>query len=81
MPKELNHSKKGFINTQNTDNNKYFKFCLVRYLNPAEKNPARTKKTNKEISKTTFNKDIDILLIKVKEQFHYILIKDYNTSM
>ena len=33
LPKELNNSIKRLINTQNEDN-KCFRWCLVRYLNP-----------------------------------------------
>ena len=36
LPKELNHPRKGLINIQNIDDNKYFKWSIVRYLNPAK---------------------------------------------
>ena len=39
LPKELDHPRKGLINIQDT--NECFKWCLVRYLNPAHHNPAR----------------------------------------
>ena len=32
LSKELNHSRKSFINIQNTDDNEYLKWCLARYL-------------------------------------------------
>ena len=44
LPKELNHSRKGFINIQNFNDGKCFKWCLVRYLNPADLHPARVGK-------------------------------------
>ena len=31
LRKEFVHPRKGFINIQNTDDNEYFKGCLVRY--------------------------------------------------
>ena len=40
LPKELDHPRKGLINIQNTDDNEYFKWCLVRYLNPVDHHPA-----------------------------------------
>ena len=46
-PKELDHSRKGLINIQNTDDNECFKCCLVRYLNPANHPPARITKADK----------------------------------
>ena len=39
LPKELNHTKV-LINIQNIDESKYFKGCLVKYLHPADHNPA-----------------------------------------
>ena len=41
LPKELDHPRKGLINTENIDDNECFKWCLVRYLNPADHPPAR----------------------------------------
>ena len=38
LPKELNHSRKGLTNIQNIDDNKCFKWCLVGYLHPVDKN-------------------------------------------
>ena len=50
--KELDHLRKGLINIQNIDNNKSFKWCLVRYLNPADRNPATKILPNSLILKT-----------------------------
>ena len=36
LPKELDHPRKGLINVQNNNDNECFKWCLVRYLNPAD---------------------------------------------
>ena len=41
LQKELDHP---LINIQNIDDNEYFRWCLVRYLNPADLNPARITK-------------------------------------
>ena len=39
LPKEHKNPMKGLINIQN-ENNECFKWCLVRYLNHVNKNPA-----------------------------------------
>ena len=39
------------INTQNIDNNECFKRCLVKYLNLADRNPARITKVDKDFAK------------------------------
>ena len=51
LPKELDHPRKGLINIQNTDDNECFKWCLVRYLNPADRNPVRITKANEDFAK------------------------------
>ena len=51
LPKELHHPRKGLINIKNTNDNDCFKWCLVRYLNPADRNPARITKTDKDFAK------------------------------
>ena len=56
--KELDNPKKGWINIQNTDNNEYFKLCLVRYLHPEDHNPARIRKNDKHSARTFEFKDI-----------------------
>ena len=38
LPEELNHPRKGLINIQNIDDNEFFKWSLVKYLNPADRN-------------------------------------------
>ena len=44
LPKKLDHPRKGLINIQNIDDSECFKWCLVRYLNPADRNPIRITK-------------------------------------
>ena len=45
------------INIQNTDDNECFKWCLVRYLNPADHHPVRITKTDGDFSKRLDFKD------------------------
>ena len=56
--KELDHPRKGLIIVQNADDNKCFKWCLVRYLNPTYHNPGRITKPDKDFAKTLDFKDI-----------------------
>ena len=58
MPKELEHPRNGLINIQNIDDNEYFKWCLVRYLNPADHNPRRITKADKNFAKRLDFKEI-----------------------
>ena len=60
LPQELGHPRKGLINIQNIhDNNKYFKWYLVRFLNSADHNPRRITKADKDFAKKTLDfKDI-----------------------
>ena len=51
LPKELDHPRKGLINIQNTDDNECFKWCLIRYLNPADHQSARITKVDKDFAK------------------------------
>ena len=46
------------INIQNADDNECVKFCLVRYLNPADHNPRRSMKLDKYFVKRLDFKDI-----------------------
>ena len=70
LPKELDHSKKGLINIQNIGGNECFKWCLIRYLNPADHQPARTAKAGKGFSKI-FNFKYLQFPVKAKD-FHKI---------
>ena len=58
IPKELDHPRKALINVQNIDDNECFKWCLLRYLNPADHQPARIKKADKDFAKRLDFKDI-----------------------
>ena len=51
LPKELDHPRKGLINIQNTDDNECFKWCLIRYLNPADHHSARITKADEDFAK------------------------------
>ena len=46
------------INIQNTDDNECFKWCLVRYLNPANHHPAIITKADKDFAKRRDFKDM-----------------------
>ena len=58
LPKELDHPRNRLINIQNIDDNECFKWCLVRYLNPADHHPARITKADKDFAKRLDFKDI-----------------------
>ena len=58
LPKELDHPRKSLINVQNTDDNECFKWCFVRYLNPADHNPRRITKADQDFAKRLDLKDI-----------------------
>ena len=46
LPTKLRNPKKRLINIKNKDN-KYFRWCHVRHLNPQIKHPERIKKEDK----------------------------------
>ena len=46
------------INIQNIDDNECFKWCLIRYLNPADRNPVKPTKADKDFAKKIDFKDI-----------------------
>ena len=52
LPQDLYHLRKGLINIQNIDDSECFKWCLVRYLNPADHYPARITKLTKILLKS-----------------------------
>ena len=47
LPKELDHPKEGLINIQNIIDNECFKWCLIRYLHPADHHSARIRNFDK----------------------------------
>ena len=57
LTKELDQPRKGQINIQNTNDTESIKWCLVRYLNPADHHPARITKADKDFAKKFDSKD------------------------
>ena len=57
-----------FINIQNTDDNEYFKLCLVGYLHLADGNPIRI-----TIADKMFAKELKISRVKIRD-FHELKI-------
>ena len=60
LPIELDHPRKGLINIQNVDDNEFFKWSLVRYLNPANHHLAIITKADKDFAKRRDFKDIKL---------------------
>ena len=64
------------INIQNIDDNEWFTWCLVRYLNPADHNSRRTTKTDKKFaftftnSKKRITSALAFLFMKIKNSVH-----------
>ena len=50
------------INIQNTDDNECFKWCLVRYINPADHHSLRITKAGKYFAKRLDSKDTEFPL-------------------
>ena len=74
LTKELDHPRKGLINIQNID--ECFQCCLVRYLNPADHNPRRITKADKDFAKRLDFKDIKFPL-KIRD-IHKIEKKEFH---
>ena len=67
------------INIENIDDNEWFKWSIVRYLNPADCNPARITKADKEFANKLDFKDIKfpekiIDIHKIKKRILSILV-------
>ena len=58
LTKELDYPRKGLIHIQNINDNEWFKWCIVRYFNPADHNPRRIIKTAKDFPKKLDSKAI-----------------------
>ena len=58
LPRELVHPRKRLINIQNIKDIECFKRCLGRYLSPADRNPRRIAKADKDSAKIIGFKDI-----------------------
>ena len=87
LPMELKNPKKGLIDIKNKDD-KCFRWCHNRHLNPQEKNPQKIKKEDKKMINELNYDGIDFplsqkmkLLITKDEKKHYVLIKDFNAFM
>ena len=65
VTKRIRPSRKR-LNIQNTDDNEYFKWFFVRYLNLADHDPRRIKKSNKDFAKRLDFKDIKFL-VKIRD--------------
>ena len=61
LSEELDHPRKGLTNIENIDDNECSKWCLVRYLNPADHHPA-IKKADKDFPKRLDFEDIKFLV-------------------
>ena len=74
------------INIRNFDDNECFKWSLVRYVNPADRNPARIAKADKfpvkiwDIKKKTMEKRIPLellfLIVKIRKNIQSLYQKN-----
>ena len=62
LPKELDHPGTGLINIKIIGDNESSKWCLVRYLNLADRNPVKITKADKDFAKKLDFKDIKFLV-------------------
>ena len=53
LAKELQNSAKGLVNLKNKDN-ECFRWCLIRHLNPQEKDPQKIESDKKWLSNECF---------------------------
>ena len=63
------------INVQNIDDNEYFKWSIVKYLNPAVRNLIRITKSDKEFAKNLDFKDTKFpvkirVIYKIETKIH-----------
>ena len=74
LTKELDHARKGLFNIQNIDDNKCFKWCIVRYSNLTNHHQAIIKKADKDFAKKleghNFQLKLETLTKFEKKQFH-----------
>ena len=56
ITKRIRPSKKILINIQDVDDNKFFKWCLVRYVNPADHHQQELQKLKKILPKSVILK-------------------------
>ena len=74
LPTELKNPKEGLINIKNKDD-KCFRWCHIRHLNPQEKNPQRIKKEDKKMINELNYDGIDFPL----SQKHYNKVEKQNS--
>ena len=74
LPMELRNPKKVLINIKNKDD-KCFRWCHIRHLNPQEKNPQRIKKEDKKMINELYYDGIDFPL----SQKHYNKVEKQNS--
>ena len=70
---KLRNPKKGLINIKNEDD-KCFRWCHIRHLNPQEKNPQRIKKEDKKMLNELNYDGIDFPL----SPKHYNKVEEHN---
>lgn len=58
LPQELKHPRKGLVNLKN-DDNKCFRWCHIRFLNPQGKDPQRIKTSDKTMLEQLNYDDIE----------------------
>ena len=63
LPIELQNSAKGLINVKNKDD-KCFRWCHIRHLNPQKKDPQRIKKEDKRLIEGLNYEGIEFLYLK-----------------
>ena len=66
LPKELSYSRKDFIIIQNAYHNECFKWCLIKYLRPADYHPERNRKIAKLSGDELDFQDMKFL-VKIKD--------------
>ena len=76
LPSKLNNPKKGLINIKNKDD-KCFKWCHTRLINPTNSHPDRAKKEDKKIESTLDYIGINFLM---KARYYEIIEERFNIN-
>ena len=81
LPKELNSPRKGLINIWNVNDNECLKWCLAKYLNPADHHPVRIIKVDKDFetftkSKTRIPSTLAFLVMKIRKNIQSMYQKN-----
>ena len=77
LPKELNHPRKGLIDIQNMNDNECFKWCIVRYLHPADHHSTRIRKIDEVLPDELDFEDIK-LPVKIRRKKNLKRIQSSN---